>query len=202
MLFSTRPMRTAAGARPLAVASDKRVRVRRGCTAISSPPEVCGSYSIDSNSRSRSVAELPVAEGRSIRTRSAKCSRLEPMPPDLFAAAICRTPAKTGTRSPSTTSVTPLASAISLACPIKPKPGDVGAGVDGAARQRSAARLPPRGSASASTGRPRRHDVRGARSNLIAVPDDAGAERLGEKQHVTRLRAGVGKSRARDRLRR
>ena len=100
------------------------------------------------------------------------------------------TPSITGTAAASISSVTPLAAATSHAWPISPKPGDVRAGMDGIRRQGlqdfAGAAIEP------DHRRHGRRDQRLRRApDLQRRRDDAGAERLGQKQHVARTGAGV-----------
>src|SRR5262249_4985843 len=106
-IWPIRAARTPAASSEAATPSD-----HSEAAAIRSPPEVWGSYSRDM----RSVSTL------SAWTIDAKCSWLDIRPPDRFFAAIVSTPVNRGTCPASIWSVTPLAAAISLACPISPNP--------------------------------------------------------------------------------
>ena len=112
------------------------------------------------------------------------------MPPDRFCDAIAGTPGSSGRRDASSTTVTPLARAISLAWPIRPKPVMSVRAVHGAGEraQHVAARLVQR--------RHRRDGVSDQRIRRALVldrgADDAGAEPFGEDQAIAGARAGVG----------
>ena len=105
------------------------------------------------------------------------------------ASAYSSVPGRSGTAQALIRRPTPLLSAISLACPSSPKPViSVAAWTPPAARAVSAAaRLRVSIDAvAASTSSAR------AFSLLERGGDDAGADRLGQKEHVARERAGLG----------
>ena len=93
-----------------------------------------------------------------------------------------------GTAAASISSDTPLATAISVAWPIRPNPVmSVQACTGNGCRASAAALLSMRIDATA-----RATTSSATRPNLMAVPMIAGADGLGEQQHVTGLGAGVG----------
>ena len=119
-------------------------------------------------SAGRSSPSSSGVAGRRSQVAAPKCSRLEPRPPDRFSAAIARTPAKRGRRGVEFERHAARRRHLGRVAD-EPEPGDVGAGVHGAADSAAATSAAARFSvvidataASASAA--------GARPNLIAVP--------------------------------
>src|ERR1039458_53028 len=105
---STRPIPYASGYAPASAAASASGNV------MSKPPDVCGSESRSSTSDGRS---------RAVSTTHEAYSRLFFSPPGIAPSrAYSSAPSRNRKRSTSISSVTPLASAISRACPISPKP--------------------------------------------------------------------------------
>ena len=122
---------------------------------------------------------------RARRRRREKCSALVPSPPGRFWTASASTPANSGTRDSAMPIVTPLARAISVACPARPNPVmsvHAWTAPGGSRVQRLGRRAVQR-----AHRRDRLvHHRRRRALELDRGADDAGADRLGEEQHVAR----------------
>ena len=150
------------------------------------PPTPASRRTSAGRSRRRARPAPPRRAGRRPRSALGWC----PSQPDRFCDAIAVTPGSSGSRATSIAIDTPLALAISVAWPIRPKPvmsvapwtapanrsQDVGGRLVQHRHRRDGERdeLPP------------------ARPFLDRGPDDAGAEPLGEDQPIAGARAGVG----------
>ena len=159
-------------------------RPRTACAAstlTSRPPEVWGSWSSSTRSGSSSAAT---------RTSGPKCAALVLPPPGMLPRTSDATPSITGTGGRVDLERDPARGGDLARVADEPETRDVGAGMDGIRRQRL------QGFAGAAIEPDHRRD--GRRDRRLGRPpglqrrrDDAGAERLGQEQHVARPCAGV-----------